>query len=175
MAALVRVLLRAVLLLGLSAQVYGQGVTYGGAVFGAVLYSQTAPSDPTITSVTTGDEQATVEFSPPTDTGGGVVTGYTVTASPGGATASCTASPCTVTGLTNGTSYTFTVSATNAVGTGSSSSPSDPIIPNPVASTPQPIPALPLLGVILLLALMMGLGMTSSTAPFALDRLRPTQ
>jgi len=54
--------------------------------------------------------------------GGAAITKYTVTASPGGRTATTTgATKATVTGLTNGTAYTFTVSATNVAGTSAAS------------------------------------------------------
>jgi uncharacterized repeat protein (TIGR02543 family) len=82
-----------------------------------------------------GDRQAIVSFTAPSNNGGSPITGYTVTASPGGATASHTSSPITVTGLTNGTTYTFTVKATNSAGGGSSSTPSSPVTPSAATYT----------------------------------------
>ena len=49
------------------------------------------------------------------------LTSYTVMASPGGQTATGSASPITVGGLANGTSYSLTVAATNPAGTGPAS------------------------------------------------------
>jgi hypothetical protein len=71
-------------------------------------------------SVSFGDGSATVTFSP-AEENGSRITAYRV-ASPQGASASCASSPCTVSGLRNGTNYTFTVTAENAAGTGPSSS-----------------------------------------------------
>jgi hypothetical protein len=99
----------------------------------------TVPGTPAVFLVTPGTGQATVEFTPPADDGGSPVTGYAVTATDlttpanGGQTATGTASPITVTGLTNGDNYTFTVTATNAAGSGGSS-------PSTPASTAAPIP-----------------------------------
>jgi len=50
------------------------------------------PGAPTAVSAAPGNTQATVSFTAPTSDGGSTITGYTVTASPGGATASCPAS-----------------------------------------------------------------------------------
>lgn len=75
------------------------------------------PDAPTIGTATAGDGEATVRFTAPGFTGGSAITGYTVISSPGNLTAIGTASPITITGLTNGTSYTFTVAVANIAGT----------------------------------------------------------
>lgn len=89
----------------------------------------TVPGAPVITGATPGSGQVTVAFNPPGTNGGIAISNYTVTASPGGATATGQSSPITVTGLTNGTAYTFTVTATNSVGTSAPSSTSSPVTP----------------------------------------------
>ncbi len=86
------------------------------------------PGSPTIGTATAGDAQATVSFTAPASNGGATITSYTVTSNPGSITATGTASPLIITGLTNGTSYTFTVTATNSVGTGPASTASNAVI-----------------------------------------------
>lgn len=96
-----------------------------------------APGAPTGVSAVAGNALAVVSFTPPANNGGSAITSYRVTSSPGGITATGTASPITVTGLTNGTTYTFTVAAINAVGTGASSAPSNAVTPSgPLPGTP---------------------------------------
>ena len=108
----------------------------------AYLPEPSVPGAPTGATATAGNAQATVSFTAPAHAGGiahtgtVAITGYTVTSSPGGATATGSVSPVTVTGLTNGTSYTFTVTATNSVGTGSASSASNAVTPLAPALTP---------------------------------------
>ena len=96
----------------------------------------TIPGVPTIGVATAGIAQATVAFTAPVSDGGSAITGYTVTSSPGGITATGTASPLTVTGLTNATAYTFTVFATNANGNSSASSASNTVTPSTVPGAP---------------------------------------
>jgi uncharacterized protein (TIGR02145 family) len=82
----------------------------------AAVVPKTVPGAPTSPVATLGNAQASVAFTPPTSNGGSAITGYTVTSTPGGYTATGASSPIIVTGLTNETSYTFTVIAINAVG-----------------------------------------------------------
>ena len=96
----------------------------------------TVPGAPTIGTAMRGDAQVTVTFTAPASNGGSAITSYTVTSSTGNITATGTASPITVTGLTNGTAYTFTVKATNAVGTGPASAPSNNVTPATVPGAP---------------------------------------
>jgi hypothetical protein len=93
------------------------------------------PGAPLIGTATAGDSQTTVTFSAPASTGGAAITGYTVTALPGGATGTGSSSPITVTGLTNGVSYTFSVTATNSAGTGAGSASTNAATP----ASPQTI------------------------------------
>jgi hypothetical protein len=94
----------------------------------------TVPGKPVIVSLNPGDSQVAVNFSAP-PSGGSSITSYMVSCNPGGMIVPGAGSPISVTGLTNGTSYTFTVSATNAKGTGS---PSDPGIATPAAHPGAP-------------------------------------
>ena len=83
---------------------------------------------PTIGTATAGALSASVTFTAPTYTGSGI-TGYTVTSSPGGITGTGASSPVTVSGLTAGTAYTFTVTATTAAGQSSPSAASNSVTP----------------------------------------------
>jgi hypothetical protein len=94
-----------------------------------------APDAPTGVSATPGNADATVTFTAPASNGGSAITGYTVTAEPGGITAKGTGTSITVNKLHNGTAYTFTVKATNAAGkTGPASSPSKKVTPSKTAA-----------------------------------------
>ena len=104
--------------------------------FGSTQYK--VPTAPSAVKATAGDAKATVTWTAPSSNGGSKITKYTVTAQPGGRTATTTgATSVAVTGLTNGTAYTFTVTATNLAGTSPASAKSaavTPIAPPPPAS-----------------------------------------
>ena len=75
------------------------------------------PQPPANFTATPGNAQATISWTAPTNTGGSPITGYTATASVGGQSCTTTtATSCTISGLTNGTTYNVSVTATNAVG-----------------------------------------------------------
>jgi hypothetical protein len=102
-------------------------------------FDASVPDVPTDVAASGGDSQATIIFTPPVSDGGDAILYYTATASPGGLTASSGVPSITIGGLTNGVAYTFTVSATNGVGTGPESSPSNAVTPaEPARLEPQP-------------------------------------
>ena len=80
------------------------------------------PSAPqSVTRASNSVKSATISWSAPADDGNRPITGYTVTASPDGATCTTTgATSCTISGLSK-PAYTFTVAATNSVGKGAAS------------------------------------------------------
>ena len=70
-----------------------------------------APDPPTAVTPTAGNEQVSVAFTAPTDTGTSAITGYVAQASTDGTAYSAgsgtgTSSPITISSLTNGTAYT---------------------------------------------------------------------
>jgi len=104
---------------------------------GVTPTAPTVPGPPLNVTATAGNAQASVTFGPPTSNGGSAITGYTVTSSPAGgvdSNAGQTTTTHVVTNLVNGTPYTFTVKATNAVGSGPASAPSNSV--TPTAGTP---------------------------------------
>jgi uncharacterized protein (TIGR02145 family) len=95
------------------------------------------PSAPTIVTVTAGSGQAKVAYTAPSNNGGSPITSYTATASSTAPDVDVTLSQegsgtIIVGGLTNGTDYSFTVSATNVNGTGVASAPSGGVTPSVV-------------------------------------------
>ena len=98
------------------------------------------PGPPTSVTIDAGDGSAVVSWTTPSSPGGSEITSYTATAAPGGASCTSTTNSCTITGLTNGTSYTVTVTATNAQGTSPPSTPGAPFIPRKPASAPAVVP-----------------------------------
>jgi PKD repeat protein len=87
------------------------------------------PGKPRNIDATAGDQSASVSWSPPTAAGDSPITGYTATASPGGATCTTATLSCTVQDLTNGQAYTFTVVAVSDAGSGPASNPSSSVTP----------------------------------------------
>lgn len=115
----------------------------GGSSTGVDAFS-TVPGPPGSVKATAGGGAATVTWSAATPDGS-PVTGYIVTSSPGGksATVGGTATSATVSGLSAGTSYTFTVAATNSFGSGPASAPSNAVTPSSPPPGPTPTPTSP--------------------------------
>ena len=112
------------------------------------LSQPSVPTAPTGVTATAGNGSATVNWTAPSSDGGSAITKYTVTPfigstaqTPVTVTGSPPATSTTVPGLTNGTSYTFTVTATNANGNGPASSPSNAVTPNTLPGAPTAVTA----------------------------------
>jgi hypothetical protein len=118
-----------------SAGLGGGGASGPGGPGGASTTTTPAvvPGSPTGVTVRSGSGDVTVSWSVPDD-GGSPLTSYTVTPYIGAAAQTPDTSPAStpsqvVGGLTDGTAYTFTVTATNAVGSGAPSGHSPPATP----------------------------------------------
>jgi|GEM_PF-1042883 len=108
----------------------------GSDVAALTLAVHAVPGAPTGVTALGGSQKAYVDWTAPSDEGTSPITAYTVTAAPGGATCTLTmptSGPltCTVTGLTDDSSYTFTVTAASAVGAGAASEPTAAVTPGP--------------------------------------------
>ena len=101
-----------------------------------VIIPATVPSAPSSVSGVRSNSAVTVSWVAPSSNGS-AISSYTVTSSPGAFTCSSSSTSCTVSGLSNGTAYTFTVTASNAIGTSVSSSASSPLTPAGPPSAPS--------------------------------------
>jgi len=118
--------------------------TFAEFTFDAALTSP--PGAPTsVIATSTGATTANVSFTAPASNGGATITSYTATSSPGGITGTISqagSGTIAMSGLTAGTAYTFTVTATNSAGTSAASSASNsattvgaPTVPTSVVAT----------------------------------------
>ncbi|SHG16144.1 Fibronectin type III domain-containing protein [Jatrophihabitans endophyticus] len=108
----------------------------------SVTPAATVPGVPGRASATVAGTTATVRWTAPADGGGSTVTSYRVVGSPGGGCRTA-ATSCVLTGLTPSTSYSFTVTATNSLGRGTTSSATRPVTATTPVATALAITAAP--------------------------------
>ncbi|NDE17149.1 hypothetical protein EBZ80_19690 [bacterium] len=96
------------------------------ATAGASATPRTSPGAPSITSITAGSGQLSVNFTAPLSDGGDAISNYEFSTNDGSTwtarSPSSTVSPLVITGLTNGTTYTVRIRAVNNAGSGTQSS-----------------------------------------------------
>ena len=117
----------------------------GAASDSASATTPTTPDAPTNLSATDADQEVTLSWTAPTETGGLAITGYQYSQDDGEnwtavPNSNATTTSYTVDSLTNGTEYTFKVRAVNAAGEGAASA--------AVTATPATTPDAPTLTVI---------------------------
>ena len=101
---------------------------YSGTSSPVTVTVANPPAAPTnVVATAGGDGTATVTWTAPTSDGGSPIGGYVVRT--GGTSQVAAGTSHVFTGLTNGTTYAFTVAATNAVGTGPTSTASNAVVP----------------------------------------------
>ena len=92
--------------------------------------SPCVPGAPTgVTASTSTPNQASVSWTAPVSNGGSAITYYSIASNPAVFFATTSGTSIVATGLTNGTAYTFSVSATNVSGTGATSTASSAVTP----------------------------------------------
>ena len=110
--------------------------------------SLTAPGTPTGVGATPKDASADITWTDPASDGGAAITKYTIIATPPSGPAitkdvtGASATSGTITGLTNGTQYAVTVTATNSVGTSAASSPAVNVTPVAAPTAPAQVTGL---------------------------------
>jgi hypothetical protein len=106
-------------------------VDAAGYFYAPTSATPAAPAAPAVTRVWNAGDRTGVAWTAPAD-GGLPITGYTVTAQPGGVTATVDGHvhELALGGLNPGTTYRITVSATNFAGTSPESAPSGPVTPS---------------------------------------------
>ncbi|MBK7027688.1 MAG: DUF1566 domain-containing protein [Bacteroidales bacterium] len=113
----------------------GELQVYNGSIWTALTMgtaTNAVPDAPTMGTASAGNAQASVTFTAPVDNGGSTITSYTATSNPGSITGTLNqagSGTINITGLSNGTTYTFTVTATNSVGTSAASAVSNSVTP----------------------------------------------
>jgi subtilase family serine protease len=112
----------------------GLGYLGGVDLSTGALCSQ--PGAPAALRVAPGDGSITLSWTPPKYDGGSNITGYTATATPGGATCTTSTTSCQLSGLTNGSPYRVAVTATNSSATGLASTQSGWVTPAPHIAFP---------------------------------------